>query len=328
MSLREQLEKKQVWLYALVLPIAAAAGLLWPEASANLDRIVSVVIAILMYGMFAQIPFFRLKDALTNRKFIYALLIVNYIAVPIIVWGLTRFLPADPVLLLGVFLVLLTPCIDYVIVFTHLGRGDEKLILISTPLLFVTQMLLLPLYLWVFMGKQAAEIVSVEPFLKAFFELIVIPLLLALVTQLWAKRQSSGFRFLDATSWLPVPFMAITLFIVVASQISKLYASFTFIGSAIPIYVAYMIIVPIAARIVSRIFRLEVGAGRALIFSAGTRNSLAVLPFALALPDPLKGLVAAVIVTQTIVELIGELIYIRFVPNVLMKGTDANLDTN
>lgn len=322
MDSREQLEKNQIWLYALVLFIAAGIGLFWPKFSARLDHIISLVLAILLYGMFTQIPFFRLKEALSNRQFIYALLITNYIAVPIIVWGLSWFLPTDPAFLLGVFLVLLTPCIDYVIVFTHLGRGNEKLVLVSTPLLFVTQMLLLPIYLWIFMGEQAAEIVSIKPFLEAFLGLIVIPLILALLTQWWAKRQPRGVRFLDATAWLPVPFMALTLFVVVASQITKLYTSFDFISQVIPVYVSYMIIVPIVASIISRIFRLDPGAGRALIFSAGTRNSLVVLPFALALPEPLNGLVSAVIVTQTIVELIGELIYIRFVPNVLMRGTD------
>ncbi|ARR10801.1 arsenic resistance protein [Paenibacillus bovis] len=326
MSSREQLEKNQVWLYALALIIAAGVGLIWPKSSASLNHIISFVLAVLMYGMFAQIPFFRLKEALANRQFIYALLITNYIAVPIIVWGLTRFLPTDPALILGVFLVLLTPCIDYVIVFTHLGRGNEKLVLVSTPLLFVTQMFLLPIYLWLFMGTQTAEIMSVGPFLEAFFGLIVIPLVLALLTQWWAKRQPRGVRFLDATAWLPVPFMALTLFVVVASQITKLYTSFDFISQVIPVYVAYMIIVPIAARIVSRIFHLDTGAGRALIFSAGTRNSLVVLPFALALPEPLNGLVSAVIVTQTIVELIGELIYIRLIPKVLIRETDKTLN--
>ncbi len=94
----------------------------------------------------------------------------------------------------------------------HLGRGNEKLILVSTPLLFVTQMLLLPIYLWLFMGTQAAEIVSVGPFLEAFLGLIVVPLVLALLTQWWARKQQTGERFLDATAWLPVPFMALTLF--------------------------------------------------------------------------------------------------------------------
>ncbi|MFB7817679.1 arsenic resistance protein [Paenibacillus chitinolyticus] len=320
---REQLEKNQVWLYAFVLIIAAGFGLLWPDSSENLDRMISFVLAILMYGMFAQIPFFRLKEALANRKFIYALLITNYIVVPILVWGLTRFLPTDPAILLGVLLVLLTPCIDYVIVFTHLGRGNEKLILVSTPILFVTQMLLLPVYLWLFMGKTAAEIVSVGPFLEAFLGLIVVPLVLALLTQWWSRRQPLGERFLEATAWLPVPLMALTLFVVVASQISKLYTSFDSIIQVIPVYAAYMAIIPIIARIVSRIFRLDTGAGRALIFSAGTRNSLVVLPFALALPEPLNGVASAVIVTQTIVELIGELLYIRLVPKVLLRDTEV-----
>jgi ACR3 family arsenite efflux pump ArsB len=315
---REQLENNQVWLYALTLIAATGIGLLWPTFSSRLDSTISFILAILMYGMFAQIPFFRLIEVLANRRFIYALLIMNYIAVPILVWGLTRFLPVDPPLLLGVFLVLLTPCIDYVIVFTKLGRGNEKLIMVSTPLLFITQMIFLPIYLWLFMGTQAVEIVSVEPFLEAFFGLIVLPLVLALLTQWWARRQKRGERLLDATAWLPVPFMALTLLVVVASQISKLYSSFDFISQVIPVYVAYMAITPILAHIVYRIFRLDTGAGRALIFSAGTRNSLVVLPFALALPEPSNGLVSSVIVTQTIVELVGELIYIRFVPKVLL----------
>lgn len=321
---REQIEHNQVWLYALVLIIAAGLGLLWPESSESLDRMISFVLAILLYGMFTQIPFFRLKEALTNRNFIYALLITNYIAIPILVWGLTWYLPSDPAILLGVLLVLLTPCIDYVIVFTHLGRGNEKLVLVSTPILFVTQMLFLPFYLWLFMGKKAAEIVSLSPFFEAFLGLIVVPLALALLTQCWSRRHPQGERFLDATAWLPVPFMAITLFVVVASQFEKLYTSFDSIIPVIPVYVAFMAITPFLARIVSRIFRLDIGAGRALIFSAGTRNSLVVLPFALALPEPLNGIASAVIVTQTIVELIGELMYIRLVPKVFIRGSDQS----
>jgi ACR3 family arsenite efflux pump ArsB len=103
--------------------VAAGIGLLWPALSSRLDSAISLVLAILMYGMFAQIPFFRLKEALANRRFIYALLVMNYIVVPILVWGLTRFLSAYPPLLLGVYLVLLTPCIDYVIVINTLVVG-------------------------------------------------------------------------------------------------------------------------------------------------------------------------------------------------------------
>lgn len=319
MITREELENNQVWLYVMVLVIAAGFGLIVPNFAGQLDVTISVVIAILMYSMFSQIPFTSLKESFANRRFILALLTVNYIAVPIVVWLLSRFLPDHPPLLLGIYLVLLTPCIDYVIVFTSLGRGNEKLILMSTPILFITQMLLLPLYLWLFMGEEAAGIVEPGPFLEAFFGLIIIPLGIAVAIQLFARKAPVGNRILDLSAWLPVPFMALTLFVVVASQIGKLSTYMDLIIKVIPIYITFMIIVPIISRFIAKWFNLDTGSGRALIFSGSTRNSLVVLPLALALPDDLSTLVAAVIVTQTIVELAGELIYIRLVPNLLLR---------
>ena len=113
--------------------------------------------------------------------------------------------------------------------------------------------------------------------------------------------------------------MALTLFVVVSSQIGKLSTYIDLIIKVIPIYIAFMIIMPIISRFIAKWFKLDIGSGRALIFSGSTRNSLVVLPLALALPDNLSTLVAAIIVTQTIVELAGELIYIRLVPNILLR---------
>lgn len=319
MCTREQLEEKQISVYVIVLVIATGFGLFVPDFAGRLNITISLVIGILMYSMFSQIPFTSLKKPFANRRFIGALLIVNYIAVPVVVWLLSKLLPEYPPLLLGVYLVLLTPCIDYVIVFTSLGRGNEKLLLMATPILFVTQMLLLPLYLWVFMGRKAVGIVEVGPFLEAFFGLIVIPLGLAIAVQLYAKKVSFVDKILNSSAWLPVPFMALTLFVVVASQIGKLSTYIDLIIKVIPIYIAFMIIMPIISRFIAKLFNLEIRAGRALIFGGATRNSLVVLPLALALPDEVSTLVAAIIVTQTIVELIGSLIYIRIVPNLLLR---------
>ncbi|MGN7387442.1 arsenic resistance protein [Sporosarcina sp. SAFN-015] len=319
MMTREKLEEGQIILYAIVIMVAAGLGLFAPDFAGRLDTTITVVIGILMYSMFSQIPFASLKNPFENRRFIGALLTVNYMAVPIVVWLLTKLLPDYPPLLLAVYLVLLTPCIDYVIVFTALGRGNEKLLLMATPILFVTQMILLPLYLSLFMGRKAVGIVEVGPFLEAFFGLIVIPLGIAIVIQLYSKNARIGANIIDFSSWLPVPFMALTLLVIVASQIGKLYVYIDVISKVIPIYIAFMIIMPVISRIIVMLFKLEIKTGRALIFSGATRNSLVVLPFALALPDNVSSLVVALIVTQTIVELIGSLIYIRVIPNLLLR---------
>ncbi|MFX3637393.1 MAG: arsenic resistance protein [Candidatus Pristimantibacillus sp.] len=323
MITREKLEQNQIWLYVVILVLAAVFGLLAPNLMATLDNhiLISVVIAVLMFGMFTQIPFTSIKESLGNRRFILAILTANYIAVPIVVWLLSQLLPQQSPVLMGVYLVLLAPCIDYVIVFTHLGRGNEKAMLLSTPILFVTQMILLPIYMWIFMGKKASEVVSPGPFIEAFLIIIVLPLLLAIGLQLFTNKTRHGGQqlLLDASAWVPVPLMALTLFIVVSSQISKLSNYWDLITKVIPIYIAFMLIMPFITRFIVVWFRLDVRSGRAVIFSSGTRNSLVVLPLALALPENWSTLVAAIIVTQTIVELAGELIYVRFVPNVVLR---------
>ncbi|KAA6449365.1 arsenic resistance protein [Bacillus subtilis] len=316
---REKLENQQIWIYGISLVFGGILGFAKKDLGFSLDWAISPLIAILMYGMFAQIPFLKLREAISNLRFIAALLIGNFIAVPIVVWILIAVFPQSPPILLGVCLVLLTPCIDYVIVFTQLGKGNEKLILVSTPILFVVQMILLPLYLWLFIGKEMIGVVHVEPFLEAFLLLIVGPLILAVFTQLWANKKLFGEKALEFTTWLPVPFMAFVLIVVVASQIDKVNSEFDIIISVIPIYILFLVITPLVSRFITYAFNLDKGEGRALIFSTGTRNSLVVLPLALALPESWASLAAAVIVTQTIVELIGELFYIKAVPKWIMK---------
>ncbi|MBS0423158.1 MAG: arsenic resistance protein [Proteobacteria bacterium] len=319
---REQLEENQIGLYTAALAVGMGLGLWHPNFGASLEYLISPVLALLLYSMFAQIPFLQLSEAFANKRFTAALLMINFIIVPIVVWFLSLLLPERPPLLLGVYLVLLTPCIDYVVVFTHLGRGNARLVLASTPLLLLAQMLLLPVYLWLFMGEQAAQVMSAEPFLEAFLVLIVFPLGLALSTEFWAKRQRNGAIWLEITAWLPVPFMAITLLLVVASQIGRIEEYLPVVAQVVPVYVAFMAIMPFLARLTAYAFRLETQAGRALVFSAGTRNSLVVLPLALALPDGWI-LASVVIVTQTLVELVGELIYIRLVPAMIFQESKS-----
>ncbi|MEG0440121.1 MAG: arsenic resistance protein [Solibacillus sp.] len=311
---RDQLEKNQIWLFAIALLIGGIVGISKERLGTSLEWLISPLIAMLMYGMFTQIPFLKLREAISNFRFMVALLIGNFIAVPIIVWFLITLFPLSPPILIGVCFVLLTPCIDYVIVFTQLGKGNEKLILAATPILFVVQMLLLPLYLWLFIGEEMAGTAHIKPFLEAFLLLIVVPLIFAVMTQFWAKKNALGEKALDLSAWLPVPFMAIVLMVVVASQIGKIYSDFKLILPAIPIYILFLIITPFITRFIAYAFRLDSGAGRALIFSTGTRNSLVVLPLALALPESWATLAAAAIVTQTIVELVGELFYIKIIP--------------
>ncbi len=200
--------------------------------------------------------------------------------------------------------------------FTHLGQGDAKLSLAATPILLIAQLLLLPVYLGLFLGADAAALVQAGPFIDAFIWLIAVPLALAWLTQYWASRHEVGQKVDNAMAWLPVPFMALVLFIVFSAVAPEIGAAATDIAMTVPIYVAFVIVMPLVARALGRLFDLSTRATRTLAFSASTRNSLVVLPLAFATPK-IGALIAAAVVTQTLVELLGELVYVRWIPRLI-----------
>ena len=326
LTLKERLERGQIAIYVAALILGASLGLAIPDAGSSLEAAIYPVLGILLYATFLQVPFAELRTAFTGSRFLLATLAVNFLTVPVVVWVFSRFVSGEPAVLLGVLLVLLTPCIDYVIVFSELGGGDASMVLAATPVLMLAQMLALPLYLWLLMGAEVLSVMSAGPFVEAFLLLIVLPLALAKATQYLKGGGSAAGSVVrkwdEAMGYLPVPFLALTLLVVVASQIPKLEGVFGQVAGVVPIYVAFLVAMALVGRLAARLFRLGTEPGRALIFTGATRNSLVVLPLALALPHS-YALTPAIVVTQTLVELVGMLIYIRTIPTwVLPAGAD------
>jgi arsenite transporter len=310
--IRDALERHQISIYFAAVVIAALVALTIPGTTV-LESAINPALALMLYVTFLQVPLAELKRAFGQLRFLGALLIANFIVIPLLVWGLIQFLPTDPMLRLGVLLVLLTPCIDYVVTFAQLGRADARLLLASTPALLIAQMVLLPGYLGLFMGEDAARLVEAGPFIHAFVWLIAIPLALAAITQLWAAKNTLGARASAGLGLLSVPATALVLVVVVAAVLPQVGPA---IGSAlnvVPIYIAFAVLAPLLGWLVGRLFGMEAPIGRAIAFSAATRNSLVVLPLAFSVPGAIPVL-PAVIVTQTLVELLGELAYVRWMP--------------
>ncbi|TDR48107.1 ACR3 family arsenite efflux pump ArsB [Pseudomonas brenneri] len=316
---RDQLEQHQIAIYFVVVIVAAVGGLLAPQAAQGLGGLVTPAIAVLMYAMFLQIPFLQLRQGLANKRFIAALLVANFVLIPLLVWALTLGLHDQPAILIGALLVLLTPCIDYVVVFTHIGKGDARLTLAATPLLLLLQLALLPLYLTL-IPSEAAVTITLGPFVEAFVLLIAIPLLLAVLTCAGARRSPGIARWNQGWAWMPVPAMATVLLVVIGSQIAFVAQEIEQLLPVIPVYLGFMLLAPVVGALTARAFRLPAATARSVTFSSTTRNSLVVLPLALALPEDMRMLAAAAIITQTLIELVCELIYIRVIPALVWRA--------
>lgn len=310
----QSLENNQIWLYFIALILGAGSSIFFNQLTIDFSVIISPLIALLLFSMFAQIPFLEIKKSFKNIRYFIALLIGNFIFVPIVVWTLLQIVHVNSYIAFSIALVSLSPCIDYVIVFTKLGRGNEALMLVSTPILLILQLLLLPMYMYIFFNDELSSLLQFTPLFKAFLWMIFIPMVFAFILQVLAKSRKLSSTLLKQSAWLPVPFMAAVLFTIVATQLSTISEHFHEIKVVIPIFLLFLVIAPLIGKLLSIVFHLLTSTSRTLAFSLSTRNSLVVLPIALALPDQWAIIAAAVIVTQTIIELIGELIYVKIIP--------------
>ncbi|ANJ27341.1 arsenic resistance protein [Agromyces aureus] len=317
-------DRHQVALYVAAIFFGGVFGILAPAAAPVLTAATNPVLAVLLFATFLGVPLIEVGRSFRDLRFLGTVLVVNFVIVPLVVWGLSRFVANDRGLLIGVLLVLLTPCVDYVIVFTGLAGGAKARLLAATPLLMLLQILLLPAYLWLFAGGEAVAHIALEPFIEAFLVIIVIPLVAAAIVQAVARRHRSGRAIEHVMAGAMVPLMMLTLAVVIGSQIAAVGSEALTLLRVVPLYVAFLVVMPVVGLAAGRLTGLEVPETRAVIFSSATRNSLVVLPLALALPAELA-IAPLAVVTQTLIELVGMIVFVRLVPRLVPNNGSANM---
>lgn len=317
---RALLESRQIAIYFGVMVLAAGLSQVWVLPVSLVDWI-NPALGFMLYVTFLQVPLAQLGKALTQWRFLLVLLIANFALIPLLVFALLPLLPEHGLLRLGVLLVLLAPCVDYVVTFAHMGRADARALLAATPILLALQMLLLPAYLRLALGEQLALSIQARPFLNAFGFLILMPLLLAAATQYLAAKRAVWAKIHLGFGLAPVPATAAVLFMVVAAVWPQLEPALDVIGRVVPVYLLFAVLAPMIGWAAARLADLAAPMRRAVAFSTATRNSLVVLPLVLAIPGAMP-LLPAIILAQTLVELLAQLVYVRMATR-RQEGTQA-----
>ncbi|MFN3714314.1 MAG: arsenic resistance protein [Alcanivoracaceae bacterium] len=311
---RITLERQQVWVYLLAISIGLILGTSLANPAA-LEWLLWPLLMLLLYVTFVQVPLLHIRRAFADRRFVSVLLLGNFVLVPLLVWGLMQFLPDQPALRLGVLLVLLVPCTDWFITFTQLGGGDTPRAIAVTPLNLMLQLLLLPLYLLMAPGLDMAIVLSWRDVMPALV-VVTVPLLAAALTERWMEAVPARLPIRDTLGWWPVPLLALVVCLIATTQISAVRGAMNLLPLLVPLFTAFLIFAALIAWGLSRWMKLPAIQGRTLAFSLGTRNSFVVLPFALSLPQGWE-VVAVVIVVQSLVELLGMVLYLWWLPRYL-----------
>jgi len=126
-----------------------------PSTAATTAGFVDPLIIALVSILFFEVSFGKLPEARSHLRFLLIAWVANFILIPLIGWGIASlFFSGKPLLYIGLLIYFIAPCTDWFLGFTRLAKGNTALGAVLLPINLITQLLLFPVYLWLFAGKE------------------------------------------------------------------------------------------------------------------------------------------------------------------------------
>ena len=207
-----------------ILIFAIILGLVFSNIevlSNNIGNLINLFLCIMLYGIFLEVPLKNLKKSFKNIKFSSTSIIINFIWTPLFGYFLGNlFLNGNIDIFIGFFMLILTPCTDWYLVFTKMAKGDMNLSLSILPINLVLQIILLPIYLIIFFSSNNA--MNYNNLAYSLIIVIVIPFLLAQITKLTLNAESNE-KICNFFSNYQIVFLALAVFAIFSSQGNLLF---------------------------------------------------------------------------------------------------------
>ena len=306
MNLIEKLEP-------VILILAIIVGLILSDIeilSKNSGNLINLFLCIMIYGLFLEVPLKNLKKSFTNIKFTSTSLIINFIWTPLFGYFLGNlFLNGNIDIFIGFFMLILTPCTDWYLVFTKMAKGDLNLSLSILPINLILQLILLPIYLIIFFSSN--NTINYIDLGYSLLIVIVIPFVLAQLSKV-ILNQDRGEKITGFFSKYQIIFLALAVFAIFNSQGKLLFDN---LNTVLTIFIPLMVFFAINTIIdllLSQQINLTYEEYASLTMTTLARNS----PLALAIAInsfPRHELIAIALVIGPLIELPVLYIVSRFV---------------
>jgi len=202
----------------------------------NSEHLINIFLCLMLYGLFLEVPLNELKDSFKNVKFTSTSLIINFIWTPLFGYFLgSLFLKGNLDIVIGFFMLILTPCTDWYLVFTKMAKGDVKLSLSILPINLVLQIVLLPIYLVIFFSS--ANTMDYTQLMYSLLIVIVIPFIAAQITK-FILNDDLRKKATDLFTNLQIWFLSLAVFCIFASQGELLFGN---LNSVVSIFIPLII---------------------------------------------------------------------------------------
>ncbi|MFP3356265.1 arsenic resistance protein [Planococcus sp. SIMBA_143] len=258
---------------------------------------------LMLYGLFLTIPLQHLKDTFKNRKFFTVSMLINFVWTPLVAWGLGAIFLADhPALWIGFIMLMVTPCTDWYLMFTSIAKGNVPLSTSILPINLILQVVLLPVYLFIFAGT--IEPIPLSTIGKSIVLVLVIPFVLAHLTR-YALRKRKAFlneKLVSFFATAQIFFLSLAIMAMFASQGKYLLDNLEIISILLLPVLLFFIINFILVQTAGKALKFSYEDTVSLSLTTIARNSPVSLAIAVvAFPD--QPLIALALVIGPLIEL-------------------------
>jgi len=294
------LDKLKAFILIAAIFLGFFVGSVFPEFSNYANSIIFFALFFVLYSVMLSIPVRQIKNSFKNIRFFGLAWFANFVIIPIIAFILALiFLKDNPAIFVGVIVYLVMPCTDWFLTFTSMAKGDVPLGIALTPTNLILQILLLPVYLFLFAGELIP--IQFSALIETFLIFILLPFILAVFTR-WVLRKiktEEGATKIIYTIIIPfrVLALAVVIFTMFAGQTQVILNNFRALSIVFIPIIIFFIIVFIIAQFLSRRFNLPYKERALLTCTTAARNSplSLVLAFGLFPNQPLIQVVAIII---------------------------------
>jgi ACR3 family arsenite efflux pump ArsB len=221
------------------------------------------------------VRFGLLKQAALHWRLLSIAWVANFLIIPPLGFAIASlFLTGQPPFLTGLVIYFMAPCTDWFLGFTRLAKGNTALGAILLPINMVTQLLLYPVYLSVFLGANGG--VEASTLTNTLWQWFLIPAVIALVTHITLRRilNELSFETLLCTAGKMIPFVIAALVFFIFS------ANITIILEHIPVFVwilcavfLFFVVTYFLGEGLSKLFKLDYPERALLTMTTAARNA-------------------------------------------------------
>lgn len=189
-------------------------GLASPEASGTVSGFIDQTLLLMIFLLCFELRPGALLQGLKNLRFLGIAWGANFLVIPVIGFAIaTVFLSNQPVFYTGLLIYFLAPCTDWFLGFTRMAKGDTALGAALIPINMLTQLLLFPVWLWLF--TRHTGVVDLESLPGTLMDWFLVPLLAAQALRFVMEKVLPEDLFARIMTWvghiIPVVIAALIL---------------------------------------------------------------------------------------------------------------------